>query len=244
VEFSQDGATLVSSNDNETLSLDVATGARKDKVAGQFVFTKDTNGRYIVTLRSMPQKQQRRRTHRPGPAVARPQAGVDLLGDRTLDEDDARASDDYARDTSMSSARGGFGGFGGRRPVRTPSPSLAASGGAARWHDARDRSEHDDCGRYTTWKKADFPTDDALRQCKVKRHEDLPRHIYLLFDILGLHFRWLLTRMGVGSKLVSSEELAVDDNKERAWMAVYANDRDVIVIRTRIEVAQNLFSPI
>ena len=35
VEFSQDGATLVSSNDNETISWDVATGARKDKVAGQ-----------------------------------------------------------------------------------------------------------------------------------------------------------------------------------------------------------------
>jgi hypothetical protein len=27
----------------------VATGARKDKVAGQFAFTKATNGRYIVT---------------------------------------------------------------------------------------------------------------------------------------------------------------------------------------------------
>ena len=27
----------------------MATGARKDKVAGQFAFTKATNGRYIVT---------------------------------------------------------------------------------------------------------------------------------------------------------------------------------------------------
>jgi hypothetical protein len=34
--------------------------------------------------------------------------------------------------------------------------------------------------------------------------------------------------MGIGSTLVSSEELAVDDNKEHAWMTVYANDRDVI----------------
>ena len=48
VEFSQDGATLVSSHDNETISWDVATGARKDKVAGQLAFTKATNGRYIV----------------------------------------------------------------------------------------------------------------------------------------------------------------------------------------------------
>ena len=49
VEFSQDGATLVSSNDNETISWDVATGARKDKVAGQLAFTKTEIGRYIVT---------------------------------------------------------------------------------------------------------------------------------------------------------------------------------------------------
>ncbi len=49
VEFSQDGATLVSSNDNETISWDVATGARKDKVAGQLAFTKTGIGRYIVT---------------------------------------------------------------------------------------------------------------------------------------------------------------------------------------------------
>ena len=49
LEFSQDGATLVSSNDNETISWDVATGARKDKVAGQLAFTKTEIGRYIVT---------------------------------------------------------------------------------------------------------------------------------------------------------------------------------------------------
>ena len=47
LEFSQDGATLVSSNDNETISWDVATGARKDKVAGQLAKTEI--GRYIVT---------------------------------------------------------------------------------------------------------------------------------------------------------------------------------------------------
>jgi hypothetical protein len=139
-------------------------------------------------------KQRARHTYRPRPAVAHPQAGRDLLGDNTVDEDDARASDDYARDTSM--ARGGFSGFGGRRPDRTPSPSPAASGSSARGRNARDRSDHDDRGLYTTWKKSYFPTDDALCQCKVKLHEDLPRHIYLLFDILGLQFLWLLTRMG------------------------------------------------
>jgi hypothetical protein len=39
VEFEQDGATFVSSDGAETIWWDVATGARKDKVAGQFAFT-------------------------------------------------------------------------------------------------------------------------------------------------------------------------------------------------------------
>ena len=53
MQFEQDGATLISSGGaetaGETIRWDVATGARKDKVAGQFAFTKATNGRYIVT---------------------------------------------------------------------------------------------------------------------------------------------------------------------------------------------------
>ena len=50
MEFSQDGATLVSSDAlNVEFSWDVATGARKDKVAGQLAFTKTEIGRYIVT---------------------------------------------------------------------------------------------------------------------------------------------------------------------------------------------------
>ncbi len=69
--------------------------------------------------------------------------------------------------------------------------------------------DHDERGRL--WKKADFPTDDALRKCRVYRHEDLPRHIYLLLDILGLQFRWVLTRFGRGRALVSEAEQLVDD---------------------------------
>ena len=49
VQFEQDGATLISSDGQETIRWDVATGARKDKVAGQFAFAKATNERYIVT---------------------------------------------------------------------------------------------------------------------------------------------------------------------------------------------------
>ena len=47
MEFEQDGATLVSSDDKETILWDVATGARKDKVAGQLGSLR--KGRYIVT---------------------------------------------------------------------------------------------------------------------------------------------------------------------------------------------------
>ena len=44
----QDGATLVSSDSVETIWWDVATGARKDKVAGQLACSKAEIGRYIV----------------------------------------------------------------------------------------------------------------------------------------------------------------------------------------------------
>ena len=47
--FSQDGATIVSSDSPETIRWDVATGARKDKVAGQLACSKAEIGRYIVT---------------------------------------------------------------------------------------------------------------------------------------------------------------------------------------------------
>ena len=56
VEFSQDGATLVSADGRETFLWDLATGARKDQVAGEQVAfaeagigTKAGIGRYIVS---------------------------------------------------------------------------------------------------------------------------------------------------------------------------------------------------
>ncbi len=51
LQFSQDGATLVSADDSETLTWDVATGARKDKVGGQLAFTKTDIGSYIVAAK-------------------------------------------------------------------------------------------------------------------------------------------------------------------------------------------------
>jgi hypothetical protein len=120
---------------------------------------------------------------------------------------------------TRGAARGGFA-FGSSRRHVTSSPPPAAHGGAGCGIDPEER------GRI--WKKTDFPTDDALRKCRVYRHEDLPRHIYLLLDILGLQFRWVLARVGRGRALVSEAEQLVDDQKEHAWMALYVNDRDVL----------------
>jgi hypothetical protein len=181
------------------------------------------NTYFSLVLSSMPgHKKRGQRTYhgpRPGTAVVRPRDG-----DNTHDEASDIASVDCARDMSTSFARegsggfdssegsGGFdshrqdrdpspfpaarvaarGGFGTGRRNGTSSPSPAPSGGAARGGDPEER------GRI--WKKSDFPTDDDLRKCHVHRHEDLPRHIYLLLDILGLQFRWVLTRVGMAAR--------------------------------------------
>ena len=111
----------------------------------------------------------------------------------------------HDRDTSPSPAAHGDarGGFGSGRHNGDSTPSTDSSGGADRGFE-RDRVDPEERGRI--WKKTDFPTDEALRQCRVKQHEDLLRHIYLLLDILGLQFQWLLTRVGIGRTIVSAEE--------------------------------------
>ena len=103
---------------------------------------------------------------------------------------DRNMSTSFAREGSGDSARReDSGGFDRRRPDRDPSPFLpmrgagrggfsrrsgtssplpAAAGGGARGGEHEERSR--------LWKKADFPTDDALRKCRVHRHEDLPRY--------------------------------------------------------------------
>ena len=95
-----------------------------------------------------------------------PRGGSGGFGSRRHDHDSSPSP------AASGAARRGFGSFGSRRHDCAPSPSPAASEGAARGSDARHRSDHDERGRYIAWKKADFPTDEALRQCKVKRHED------------------------------------------------------------------------
>jgi hypothetical protein len=36
-----------------------------------------------------------------------------------------------------------------------------------------------------------FGVVEVLARCTVKSHEDFPRHIYRLFLLLGIQFRWL-----------------------------------------------------
>ncbi len=69
----------------------------------------------------------------------------------------------------------------------------------------------DDRGR--PWNRRDFvPADDpGWVRCTVKSHEDFPRHIFRLFLLLDIQFRWLLTRGTLARALVTSAELAIDD---------------------------------
>jgi hypothetical protein len=93
---------------------------------------------------------------------------------------------------------------------------------------ARRTADRDD-DRHRPWRKSDFPSDDAaFERCRVKSHEDFPRHIYRLFLVLGIQFRWVLTRGTLARALVSQADLAIDDAKENAWMALYEHDRDTL----------------
>jgi len=73
----------------------------------------------------------------------------------------------------------------------TPTAQAARGGSSSRGASAR---RDDDRGR--PWNLHDFiPADDpGWARCTVKTHEDFPRHIFCLFLLLGIQFRWLLTR--------------------------------------------------
>jgi hypothetical protein len=113
-----------------------------------------------------------------------------------------------------------------------------ALGGRAR----RSADREDD--RHRPWRKSDFPSDDAaFERCRVKSHEDFPRHIYRLFLVLGIQFRWVLTRGTLARALVTQADLAIDDAKETSWMELYATDRDTLedILYRRL---QDLWAPL
>jgi hypothetical protein len=133
-------------------------------------------------------------------------------------------------------------GFGrGRSDMSDHEDAPAARGGFG--GRARRNVERDDDHR-RPWRRSDFPSDDALfARCCVNVHEDVPRHIHCLFLALGIQFRWLLTRTELTRKLVSPEDLAIDDAKENAWMALYEHDRDTLedILYRRL---QDLWAPL
>ena len=121
----------------------------------------------------------------------------------------------------------------------TPAAQTARGGSSSRGGRAlRD----DDRGR--PWNRRDFvqADDPGWTRNTVKSHEDFPRHIFLLFLLLGIQFRWLLTRGTLARTLVTPEELAIDDAKERAWMDTYERDRNTLedVLYRRL---QELWAP-
>jgi hypothetical protein len=101
---------------------------------------------------------------------------------------------------------------------------------AARGPPQRDRSRarRTDRDSARAWRPADFPPASSFTSCTVRCHEDVPRHIYGLFQALGIQYRWVLTRGTFARDLVKAEDLAIDDDKEASWMAVYEQERDLL----------------
>jgi hypothetical protein len=87
------------------------------------------------------------------------------------------------------------------------------------------------------------PDDAAFERCRVKSHEDFPRHIYRLFLVLGIQFRWVLTSCTLARALVTQADLAIDNAKETSWMELYAPDIDTLedILYRRL---QDLWAPL
>ncbi len=89
-----------------------------------------------------------------------------------------------------------------------------AARGAIGSRASRTAARHDE-DRHRPWRKSEFLSDDAaFERCRVKSHQDFPRHIYRLFQIRGIQFRWVLTRGPLARTLVPADNLAIDDVKE------------------------------
>jgi hypothetical protein len=62
----------------------------------------------------------------------------------------------------------------------------------------------------------------------VKCHEDVPRHIWGLFQALGIQFCWILTLGNLARQLITTADLVIDDVKETSWMALHEHERDLL----------------
>jgi hypothetical protein len=159
----------------------------------------------------------------------------------------ARPPSDYRDRRAFALTRSGAGvdlpGFGRGRSDMSDREDDAPAARGALGSRARRTADRDD-DRHRPWRKSDFPSDDAaFERCRVKSHEDFPRHIYRLFLVLGIQFRWVLTRGTLARALVSTADIAIDDAKENAWMALYEHDRDTLedILYRRL---QDLWAPL
>jgi hypothetical protein len=159
----------------------------------------------------------------------------------------ARPPSDYRDRRAFALTRSGAGvdlpGFGRGRSDMSDREDDAPAARGALGSRARRTADRDD-DRHRPWRKSDFPSDDAaFERCRVKSHEDFPRHIYRLFLVLGIQFRWVLTRGPLARALVPTADLAIDDAKENAWMALYEHDRDTLedILYRRL---QDLWAPL
>jgi hypothetical protein len=80
-------------------------------------------------------------------------------------------------------------GFGRVRSDMSDREDDALAARGALGSCARRTADRDD-DHHRPWRKSDFPSDDAtFERCRVKSHEDFPRHIYRLFLVLCIQFR-------------------------------------------------------
>ena len=71
----------------------------------------------------------------------------------------------------------------------TASSPAARGGASTRVHRFEARREDRDTSR--AWRAGDFPVLTSFVNCMVKCHEDVPRHIWGLFQALGIQYRWI-----------------------------------------------------
>ncbi len=89
----------------------------------------------------------------------------------------------------------------------TPAARGPPFGGRARRSEVRESSR--------VCRPADFPPQSSFIGCTVRCHEDVLRHIYGLFQALGIQYRWVLTRGTLGRELVKAEDLGHRQHKRR-----------------------------
>jgi hypothetical protein len=93
-------------------------------------------------------------------------------------------------------------------------------GSRARRSEARESSR--------TCRPSNFSAPSSFTGCTVRCHEDVPRHIYGLFQALGIQYRWVLTRGPLGRELLKAEDLVINNAKDESWMTVYEHQRHLL----------------